>query len=67
MLPAAVPPVVAVDPPLAAVPLLLAAGALELVELSLLPPQAAKPMASTVAQAPARIKRCKRFTGAPLT
>jgi RNA polymerase sigma factor (sigma-70 family) len=66
VLPAAVPPVVAVDPPLAAVPLLFAAGALELVELSLLLPQAAKPMASAVAQAPARIKRCKRFKRTPL-
>jgi RNA polymerase sigma factor (sigma-70 family) len=66
VLPAAVPPVVAVDPPLGAVPLLLAAGALELVELSLLPPQAARPMASAVAHAPARIKRCKRFKRTPL-
>ena len=66
MLPAGVAPVVAADPPLAAVPLLFAAGALEVVELSLLPPQAATPTASAEAQAPARIKRCMRFKMTPL-
>jgi hypothetical protein len=61
-----VPPVVAALPPLDA-ELLLVAGVLALVELSLLlPPHAASPMASADAQAPARIKRCMRFTGAPL-
>jgi RNA polymerase sigma factor (sigma-70 family) len=57
----AVPPVVALDPPLVAE--LLAAGELELVELSLpLPPQAARPMPRARLQAPARIKRFIRFT-----
>jgi hypothetical protein len=63
-----VPPVVADDP--AAMPLDAdppAAGALELLELSLLPPQAASPIASARAQAPASSKRCMRLTDAPLT
>jgi len=66
VLPAAVPPVVAADPPLDAVPLLLAAGALEGLVSSLLPPQAATPIASAAAHAPARIKRCMRFKMTPL-
>jgi hypothetical protein len=41
-----------------------AAGALELLELSLLPPQAASPIASARAQAPASSKRCMRLTDA---
>jgi hypothetical protein len=63
-----VPPVVADDP--AAMPLDAdppAAGALELLELSLLPPQAASPIASARAQAPASSKRRMRLTDAPLT
>jgi len=64
--PAAVPPVVAEDPPLEG-ELLLVAGALALLELSLLlPPHAASPMPRARLQAPARIKRFMRFTGAPL-
>jgi RNA polymerase sigma factor (sigma-70 family) len=59
--PAAVPPVVAalpdLAPPVVAAPLL---GLAELVELSLLPPQAARPTTMARAHAPARIKRCIR-------
>jgi hypothetical protein len=40
---------------------------LALLELSLLlPPHAARPIPRARLQAPARIKRCMRFTGAPL-
>ena len=65
---AAVPPVVAVAPPWALLALVAAgvAGLAEVLELSLLPPQAANPTASAPEQAPARIKRCLRFKRAPL-
>jgi RNA polymerase sigma factor (sigma-70 family) len=62
-----VPPVVAVEPPLAAEPLLVA-GVAEPVELSsLLPPHAASPMPKARLQAPARIKRLVRFTRGSFT
>jgi hypothetical protein len=57
-LPAAVPPVVALEP------LLVAAGEADVLELSpLLPPHAASPMPRARLQAPARIKRLVRFNG----
>ena len=57
MVPAALPPVVAAEPPLEA-ELLLVAGALALLELSLLlPPHAANPMANTGRIAIPRIAR----------
>jgi hypothetical protein len=42
-------------------------GLAALVDELLLPPQAASPTAIARAQAPARIRRCMRFTGSPLT